>query len=953
MAFASWLSSLFRTRRRSVRGLTGRPTRLCLEGLENRLVPSVTTFPTFVSFGAASETINAAAGAFKIPVALLDVIPVGVATDTVVTFTLGGSATAGTDYNDVSPSPLVFREIPGVEYITGTLLPHPGGPDQTLTFTLGTVSPVNPDIRLGRPDVNTLTIIEPPLSNQPSTVASDRAAVSADEGGTVTNTGTFQNPAGTTLTASIGTVTQNNALGTWSWSLNLADGPLVPTPVTITATDNQGASASTTFFYAANLVPPTIALSGSATVNEGAPYTLNLGAITDPGQDPISGYTIDWGDGTSDTFTGNPANTTATHTFDDGPAAQTPSVMVTDDDGSVLAGSLGVNVLNVAPTAALATNSGITYGTAATASFSGPFDPSSADIAAGFHYAFSLDTDTTGSATYANSGTSSSANFGTLGAGPHTVYARIIDKNDGFTPYQSALTVAPAGSTVTVRATDPAPIVYDGDPHSATAGWISTGSDGTGAALPVTYVGINGTVYASSTTAPTNAGDYEASASYPGDNNHTGSSSVADFTIGKASSTTTTVGAGPFTYTGSAQVGGSGTVTGAGGLSTSATTLSYSANSDGTGTADQIDAGTYFVMAHYAGDANHSASDGAPVAITIGKASSVTTTVGAGPFTYDGSVHSGGSGTITGSATLSYSGDQVDAGTYFVTAHYAGDANHLPSDGTAVGITINPATLPVIVTSDLMLANQNGRTPPPLTGTVNGVAFTGSTTFTTAQGDALTITLSSAVTATSPVGVYPIVATVTGAATANYVQPTGGNLYVVTVGHEAGTGAKNVSFWDNKGNARLITATDLMALNQLDLVNNNVGSDFDPTTAAQLQRWFRSDTDSITKALSIQLAVMDLNVLSGNVNTANVVYAGYLLKFVGSGHDVTGLDGGGFITVGNLMTLANNALAQYPSAGKRDDDDGGLGKYLDALEDALEAANSNGSFVQQAVPLGN
>jgi len=83
--------------------------------------------------------------------------------------------------------------------------------------------------------------------------------------------------------------------------------------------------------------------------------------------------------------------------------------------------------------------------------------------------------------------------------------------------------------------------------------------------------------------------------------------------------------------------------------------------------------------------------------LKIAKASSSTTTAGAGPFTYDGSTHEGGSGTvtgagtITGTASLSYSGDQVNAGSYTVTARYAGDANHNPSDGSPVAITINKA----------------------------------------------------------------------------------------------------------------------------------------------------------------------------------------------------------------------------------------------------------------------
>jgi len=73
--------------------------------------------------------------------------------------------------------------------------------------------------------------------------------------------------------------------------------------------------------------------------------------------------------------------------------------------------------------------------------------------------------------------------------------------------------------------------------------------------------------------------------------------------------------------------GGSGTVTGAGGLSTGPTSLTYTGN--------RINAGAYFVTAHYAGDANHFGSDGAAVPITIGKASSTTTIVAPGG-TYNG-----------------------------------------------------------------------------------------------------------------------------------------------------------------------------------------------------------------------------------------------------------------------------------------------------------------------------
>jgi len=177
---------------------------------------------------------------------------------------------------------------------------------------------------------------------------------------------------------------------------------------------------------------------------------------------------------------------------------------------------------------------------------------------------------------------------------------------------------------------------------------------------------------------------------FTGGINYIDESGDVAITITRAASTTTTLGGGPFTYDDTSHAGGSGTVTGAGGLSTTATSLTYSG--------DQVNSGTYYVTAHYSGDANHEASDGAAIGIVIDRAASTTVTSGAGPFTYDGSTHTGGSGAVTGTGgldtgatSLTYTGDQINAGNYSVTAHYAGDANHTPSDGAAVAIVINKA----------------------------------------------------------------------------------------------------------------------------------------------------------------------------------------------------------------------------------------------------------------------
>ncbi len=189
--------------------------------------------------------------------------------------------------------------------------------------------------------------------NQAPTVSPNAAAVAGPEGSVITNSGTFSDAQGNstvTLSASVGTIVQNNSTGEWSWSIPAPDGPFGPATVTITATDNLGQVTTATFVYSVGNVAPSIVLSGSPTVDEGSIYTLNLGKVTDPGQDTITSYTIDWGDGVIESFTGSPENTIATHIYADGPASRLHSVRVTDEDGNFLAGSLTVLVENVAPT---------------------------------------------------------------------------------------------------------------------------------------------------------------------------------------------------------------------------------------------------------------------------------------------------------------------------------------------------------------------------------------------------------------------------------------------------------------------------------------------------------------------------------------------------------------------------------------------------------------------------
>jgi hypothetical protein len=93
--------------------------------------------------------------------------------------------------------------------------------------------------------------------------------------------------------------------------------------------------------------------------------------------------------------------------------------------------------------------------------------------------------------------------------------------------------IAKAATTTTVTV---AGATYDGSPHGGTAS--VTGPAGLNQSLTVTYAGRNATTYGPSTTPPTDAGDYTASASYAGDANYEPSSDSEDYSIAKAETTT-------------------------------------------------------------------------------------------------------------------------------------------------------------------------------------------------------------------------------------------------------------------------------------------------------------------------------------------------------------------------------------------------------------------------------
>ncbi len=146
----------------------------------------------------------------------------------------------------------------------------------------------------------------------------------------------------------------NDASGvspTLSWqqlqALGITDGPSMFN-VSVRVDDGHGHVVTSTATTLDILdTPPALGISGNQSVDEGSPYTLNL-TSSDPGPDPITSWTVNWGDGNIDTVAGD--TTALTHTYADGLITETIAATATNQDGTFSATPLSVTVNNVPPT---------------------------------------------------------------------------------------------------------------------------------------------------------------------------------------------------------------------------------------------------------------------------------------------------------------------------------------------------------------------------------------------------------------------------------------------------------------------------------------------------------------------------------------------------------------------------------------------------------------------------
>lgn len=143
------------------------------------------------------------------------------------------------------------------------------------------------------------------------------------------------------------------------FTYHAADGAATRT-IALRVTDNDGNIVTETTTLVSNNVAPTLTLVGGESTAEGQTYTLSW-TKTDPGQDTVSGYQIDWGDGTSATSVAGNIST-ADHVFND-PGSMTVTLTATDEDGTA-SSTKTVTVTTVNPVVTLVGDSSVYEGSA-------------------------------------------------------------------------------------------------------------------------------------------------------------------------------------------------------------------------------------------------------------------------------------------------------------------------------------------------------------------------------------------------------------------------------------------------------------------------------------------------------------------------------------------------------------------------------------------------------------
>ncbi|MGH2920667.1 MAG: PKD domain-containing protein, partial [Gaiellaceae bacterium] len=282
--------------------------------------------------------------------------------------------------------------------------------------------------------------------------------------------------------------------------------------VKVKVTDKDGgASEEKTFDVSVANVPPTATFIAPNAVDEGSAIQISLTDATDVSSaDRDAGFTYAFNCGSGyGAFSGD--NTASCATNDNG--TRTVKGMVRDKDGGEREYAKDMTVNNVPPSATFNAPSSVDEGSPIGLSLTDASDPSSADFAAGFTYAF----DCGDGGGYGAFTASSSTSCPTTDNGSRTVRGKIRDKDLGEREYTKQVTVGNLAPQVVVTSPEfgklyakPATVAMSasftdagtGDTHTCSFNW----DDGTSSAGAVAEANGSGTC--SGTHTFTNGGVY-------------------------------------------------------------------------------------------------------------------------------------------------------------------------------------------------------------------------------------------------------------------------------------------------------------------------------------------------------------------------------------------------------------------------------------------------------------